>query len=53
MNAGKKIIRNNNSRTEDLLLRYPNFVAKSPELSFEPSPPKCEASALTTELTAH
>ena len=52
MDAGRKTITNNNSRTKDLLLRYPNFVAKSPELSFEQTPLTCEASALTTELTA-
>ena len=37
---------------KDLLLRHPNFVAKSTDASFEPSPLACEASALTTELTA-
>ena len=52
MNEGRRIITGKNSRTKDLLLRYPNFVAKSPDLSFEPTPIACEASALTTELTA-
>ena len=37
---------------KDLLLRHPNFVAKSADASFEPPPLACEASALTTELTA-
>ena len=37
---------------KDLLLRHPNFVAKSAGPSFEPPPLACEASALTTELTA-
>ena len=40
------------SKTKDLLLRYPNFVSKSIDASFEPPPLACEASALTTELTA-
>ena len=35
-----------------LLLCHPNFVAKSKDPSFEPPPLGCEASALTTELTA-
>ena len=35
-----------------LLLCHPNFVAKSKDPSFEPPPLACEASALTTELTA-
>ncbi len=52
MNEGRRIITGKNSRTKDLLLRYPNFVAKSPASSFELTPPACEASALTTELTA-
>jgi hypothetical protein len=52
MNEGRKIITSKNGRTKDLLLRYPNFVAKSPDLSFGPTPIACEASALTTELTA-
>ena len=37
---------------KDLLLHHPNFVAKSVDASFEPPPLACEASALTTELTA-
>ena len=37
---------------EDLLLRHPNFVAKLPDASFEAPPLACEASTLTTELTA-
>jgi hypothetical protein len=37
---------------KDLLLRHPNFVAKSTDASFEAPPLACEASALTTELTA-
>jgi len=37
---------------KDLLLRHPNFVAKPTTTSFEPPPLACEASALTTELTA-
>ena len=40
------------SKIKDLLLRHPNFVAKSIDASFETSPLACEASALTTELTA-
>ncbi len=35
-----------------LLLRHPNFVAKSQNAKRELSPLACEASALTTELTA-
>ena len=34
------------------MLRHPNFVAKSVNASFETPPLACEASALTTELTA-
>jgi len=37
---------------KDLLLRHPNFVAKSTDASFKASPLACEASAPTTELTA-
>ena len=40
------------AKTKDLLLRDPNFVAKSLNASFEAPPLACEASALTTELTA-
>jgi len=40
------------SNKNDLLLRHPNFVAKSTDASFETQPLACEASALTTELTA-
>ena len=36
----------------DLLLRHPNFVAKSTDARREPRALACEASALTTELTA-
>ena len=52
MNEGRRIVTSKNGRTKDLLLRYPNFVAKSPASSFELTPVACEASALTTELTA-
>ncbi|MCK4369068.1 MAG: hypothetical protein KAV68_05325 [Dehalococcoidales bacterium] len=45
-------LRNKQGVKEDLLLRHPNFVAKSKDPSFEPPPLACEASALTTELTA-
>ena len=37
---------------KDLLLRRHDFVAKSKRASFETTPLACEASALTTELTA-
>ena len=40
------------SSKKDLLLRHPSFVAKSTDASFETPPLACEASALTTELTA-
>ena len=36
----------------DLLLRHPNFVAKSPDATLETRALACEASALTTEPTA-
>jgi len=52
MNQGRRIVTSKNGRTKDLLLRYPNFVAKSPASSFELTPLACEAGALTTELTA-
>ncbi len=52
MNEGRRIVTSKNGRTKDLLLRYPNFVAKSPASSFELTPLACEAGALTTELTA-
>jgi len=45
-------LRNKKGGKKDLLLRNPNFVAKSKDPSFEPPPLACEASALTTELTA-
>jgi hypothetical protein len=44
--------RSKQRKGKDLLLRHPNFVAKSTDASFEPPPLACEASALTTELTA-
>ena len=40
------------SETKDLLLRGPNFVSNSENFSFGGRPRACEASALTTELTA-
>jgi len=46
------VIHNKLDNGKDLLLRHPNFVAKSKDPSFEPPPLACEASALTTELTA-
>jgi len=46
------VIHNKLGNKKDLLLRHPNFVAKSKDPSFEPPPLACEASALTTELTA-
>ncbi len=52
MKTDKANIINNRSKTKDLLLRHPNFVAKSVDVSFGPPPLACEASALTTELTA-
>ena len=45
-------LRSNQGGQKDLLLRHPNFVAKSTDASFETSPLACEASALSTELTA-
>ena len=45
-------LRSKQGGKKDLLLRHPNFVAKSTDASFEISPLACEASALTTELTA-
>ena len=52
MKAGRATIKTNRSKTNDLLLCRPNFVAKSVDASFEPPPPACEAGALTAELTA-
>jgi len=45
-------LRSKQGGQKDLLLRHPNFVAKSKDPSFEPPPLACEASALTTELIA-
>ena len=45
-------LRSKQSGNKDLLLRHPNFVAKSPNARRELSPLACEASALTTELIA-
>jgi len=45
-------LRNKKGGQKDLLLRNPNFVSGRRTLSFEASPLACEASALTTELTA-
>jgi len=41
------------AKEKGLLLRYQYFVAKLPGVTPEISPLVCEASALTTELTAH
>ena len=49
---GQPALRSKQGGKKDLLLRHPNFVAKSKDPSFEPPPLACEASALTTELTA-
>ena len=46
-------LRSKEGGNRDLLLRHPNFVAKSQNARRELSPLACEASALTTELTAH
>ena len=40
------------AKTKHLLLRPPNFVSNSADPSFETRALACEASALTTELTA-
>ncbi len=40
------------AKTKHLLLRQPNFLSNSANPSFEMEPLACEASALTTELTA-
>ncbi len=45
-------LRSKQGGQKDLLLRHPNFVAKSKKPSFESPPLACEASALTTEPTA-
>jgi hypothetical protein len=52
MKTGRATINTNKSKTKDLLLCHPNSVAKSVDASFGPLPLACEASALTTELTA-
>ena len=49
---GQPALRSKQGGKKDLLLRHPNFVAKSTDASFETPPFACEASALTTELTA-
>ncbi len=49
---GQPVMWGKQGSEKDLLLRHPNFVAKSTDASFEPSPLACEASTLTTELTA-
>ena len=49
---GQPVLRSKQGGKKDLLLRHPNFVAKSPNARREPSPLACEASALTAELTA-
>ena len=49
---GQSVIWSKQGSEKHLLLRHPNFVAKSLDASFEPQPLACEASALTTELTA-
>jgi len=41
-----------NDKAPHLLLRAPNFVANPGDLEASPAPLACEASALTTELTA-
>ena len=45
-------LRSKQGGQKDLLLRHPNFVAKSKDPSFELPPLACETSALTTELIA-
>ena len=45
-------LRSNEDNNMHLLLRHQNFVAKSQNARRELSPLACEASALTTELTA-
>jgi len=45
-------LRSRQGSNKHLLLRHPNFVAKSKDPSFEPPPLACEANALTTELIA-
>ena len=49
---GQPALRSKQGVKKDLLLRHPNFVAKLPNAKREPPPLACEASALTTELTA-
>ncbi|GEM_PF-1658475 len=41
-----------NDKAAHLLLRGPNFVSGPGDLEASPAPLACEASALTTELTA-
>ena len=45
-------LQSNKGNNIHLLLRHQNFVAKPQNTRREPSPLACEASALTTELTA-
>ena len=49
---GQRVVRSRQAGKKHLLLRHPNFVAKSPNARRELSPLACEASALTTELIA-
>ena len=49
---GQSALRIRQGGKKDLLLRQPNFVANSPNARRELPPLACEASALTTELTA-
>jgi hypothetical protein len=44
MKTERITVNTNGSKTKDLLLRHPNFVAKSVDASFEPPPLACEAS---------
>ncbi len=44
---GQPASRSRQGSNKHLLLRHPNFVAKSKDPSFEPPPLACEASALT------
>jgi hypothetical protein len=43
MKTGRATINTNKSKTKDLLLCHPNFVAKSVDASFGPLPLACEA----------
>ena len=49
---GQPVLRSKQGGKKDLLLRHPNFVSGRRTISFEAPPLACEASALTTELTA-